>query len=92
MLSMLATVTEFSHPSIRSPHHSAPAWATVDALSERDASAAEALTTAMLGWNDTEIAAYRESVLAEIATLGDRSPTGFLAAELIALAALELDH
>jgi len=60
----------------------------LDALPDGDVRAAEALATAMAGWDAAEVAAYRESVLAEVAALGDRPLRGFLAAEVAALTAI----
>lgn len=57
-------------------------------LSDGDVSAAEALVAAMRDWDGADLATYRDSVLAEVAALGVRTPTGFLAAELAALATL----
>ena len=57
-------------------------------LPDADVPAAEALVAAMAGWHAADLAAYRESVLAEARRFG-RPPRGFLAVELAALARVE---
>ena len=56
-------------------------------LPPSDSRAAAALAEAMAGWTSEDLAVYRAAVEAELAALGDRSATGFLAVEAAALAA-----
>ncbi len=62
--------------------------AGIEHLAERDLPAAEALVAAMADWDAADLAAYRSSVLEELAKLRGRPPHGFLAAELAALSAI----
>lgn len=65
----------------------AAAHLTVD-----DLPAAEALIAAMRGWEAAELAEYRTAVLTELAALGDRPVSGFLAVEIAALCAVTGDQ
>ena len=60
--------------------------AVVERLPVPDLRAAEALVAAMTDWDAADLAAYRSSVLDELARLRGRPPRGFLAVELAALA------
>ncbi len=62
--------------------------AAIEHLAERDLPVAEALVAAMADWDAADLAAYRSSVLDELAKLRGRPPRGFLAAELAALSAV----
>ena len=60
-------------------------------LTPADVPAAEALVAAMAGWHAADLAAYRASVLDEVAKIqrSGRPARGFLAVELAALAQVE---
>ncbi len=62
--------------------------AEVERLPDPDLPAAEALVAAMADWDAADLAAYRSSVLDELAKLRGRPPRGFLAVELAALSAV----
>ncbi len=64
------------------------ALARVQRLPVPDLYAAEALVAAMADWDAADLAAYRSSVIAELAKLHGRSPRGFLAVEIAALTAV----
>jgi hypothetical protein len=58
---------------------------TAGQLGYDDVFAAEALISAMAGWDEAELAEYRQAVLSELAARGNRPLEGFLAVEVVAL-------
>ncbi|HET7093094.1 MAG TPA: hypothetical protein VFI22_06445 [Thermomicrobiales bacterium] len=66
------------------PAYSAPIQTTFD--QPMDDAAVEALSATMRTWRPDQIADYEASVLDEVAALGGRPVSGFLAVELAALA------
>ena len=55
-----------------------------------DDAAVEALSATMRTWRPDQIADYQDAVLDEVAALGGRPVSGFLAVEVAALAAVTL--